>query len=101
MAGALGWIKKGDGFRRQFFGGDGLELLLDVWRLFCRCDVIFHFFAQRRIGIGGQPHPAQGILDHVFHDPFGGEKLGGGRNVFAFNHLADDFVFLFGDIKLI
>lgn len=48
-----------------------------------------------------QPLAAYGVLYQVLHYPVGGEQLGGGGDVFAFDDFAHHLVFLFGDIELV
>ncbi|MNF84664.1 hypothetical protein D3C84_670350 [compost metagenome] len=40
-------------------------------------------------------------MHHVFDDPVGREQLGGGGDVLALDHLADDLVLLIGNIELV
>ena len=44
-------------------------------------DVILHALAQRTPWIVEHPQTAERVLDHIAHDPLGGEELRGGRDV--------------------
>ena len=51
--------------------------------------------------VGGHPLPPEAVLDQVLDDPIGREKLGGGGDVLALDHLADHFGLLLGDVELV
>ncbi|MNQ95546.1 hypothetical protein D3C85_1111090 [compost metagenome] len=82
-------------------GRDGRELRVDFIGLLGRLYVVLHLRLERRVGIGRQPLRAQGVLHHVLDDPVGREQLGGGGDVLALDHLADDLVLLIGDVELV
>ena len=53
----------------------------EVLVLSIRLDVILHALAQRTPRVVEHPQTAERVLDHIAHDPLGGEELRGGRDV--------------------
>ena len=108
VAAAAGGVQTGDGFRVQgvaILGNAGLdqciELSLHFGRLLGGLDVVGPFAGQLAGGVGHEPQAAHAVLHQVLHDPVGREQLGGGGNVFAFHHLANDLVFFLTDVELV
>ena len=77
------------------------KLLLHFSGLLGGLDVILHLLPQRGVRIGREPLPTERVLDEVFDDPVRREKLRGGGDVLAGDHLADHFVLLLRDVELV
>ncbi len=108
MAGATSRVEQCEGFRVE--GGAVLvdaslnkrvELGVDFIRLLGGFYVVIPLARQLAGGVGHQPKAAEAVLYQVLDDPVGGEELGGGGDVFAFHHLADDLIFLLADVELV
>ncbi|EME68574.1 hypothetical protein H261_17768 [Paramagnetospirillum caucaseum] len=101
MTRPAGGIEEGDFLGVQFLWRDRGEFRLHLIGLFGWLDVEFHFRPDARLRIGRQPLGTECVLDHVFHDPIGREKLSCGRNILGLHYLADDLILLLRDVELV
>ena len=108
VAAAAGRVEHGDGLRIEAAAvlvhaglDEGIQLRMHLGRLLGGLDVIRPLAGQSAGGVGHEPQAAHAVLHQVLHDPVGGEKLGGGGYVFAFDDFADDLVFFLADVELV
>jgi hypothetical protein len=80
---------------------EGIELGLHLGRLLGGGDVVRPLTGQSALRVGHEPQAAHAVLHQVLHDPVGREELGGGGDVFAFDHLANHLVFFLADVELV